>query len=829
MRRIFVSLLSVNILIGITFLFMYFAVDPIITPSERGERTVGEVIEQIPTEPAFYVMMVALIVLRVWQRWWNSVKVRQDTQRRMRADRAHQLNNREWGLVRDLRERALSLRARADLIFGGGFLALLAGIYGVIFVLPEISGQDPGRIASGLFKTQFGNELGCIVEEKCIVRLPSGSSIISALEQEGTVNKQQVTNGERKNNVEIRYQVDVSGVNLQDERIEFNRKHFLNSKGFPPATIDSVGGKLGMVAGSGRSVWITQDQGETWIRRTLTREREENTTVTHIAAMAFDGAGRFGMVASGGETIWVTRDRGETWSRRTLQLKKLEFIKAITVDGEGKFGMVAGDEGSIWMTRDQGETWSRQALELKEREYVRTIAVGREGMFGIVAVGDGSIWMTRNRGETWDKRTLELKDSEFIKVMAIDEEGKLAMIAGDEGSVWITGDRGDTWSKRTFEFKEREYVAAIAVGREGKFGIVVGDNGSAWMTRDRGETWNPLALEQTLGTETGIMGVALDLEEGRVVVLALRPHLLITVGGSTRRDDTIPRLQMGDEVTEGVFSEDGSVGVFGLSSGSIWMLQERGRRLSRLALELRPREWLEAGVLSSDGKFGIVAGSSGSTWVTRDGVEGWTAVTLELKERERISEAFIFKGTRDGKGDSSSGVAFAGEDGNIGIIETNGETRFVVKSYPQLRNWSTWSLTRVQDELRADNILRESDFFRRVNEFSLSMGKELRGTYGGNANSKLFGGMLDSLTILRISTLAVMFFFVQMLIRLYQYNLRLAAFWDSRADAILVAGSFVGEKTVRFDDLVEAMAPDAYDFKVPPRSPTDRLWARRKS
>ncbi len=183
MRRILISPLSINILIGITLLFLYFVVDTTVTPSGRGERTVGEVIEQIPNEPAFYVVMVTLVVLRVWQRWWDSIKVGRDTQRRMRADHTRQLKNREWGLVRDLRERALSLRARADLIFGGGFLALLAGIYGVIFVLPEISGQDPGRIASGLFKTQFGNELDCIVEKKCIVRLTSGSSIISALEK----------------------------------------------------------------------------------------------------------------------------------------------------------------------------------------------------------------------------------------------------------------------------------------------------------------------------------------------------------------------------------------------------------------------------------------------------------------------------------------------------------------------------------------------------------------------------------------------------------------------------------------------------------------------
>ncbi len=530
--------------------------------------------------------------------------------------------------------------------------------------------------------------------------------------------------------------------------------------------------------------------------------------------MAFDGAGKFGIVASGRESpsgrdsIWMTRDRGETWSWQVLQLKELEFIKAVAIDGGGgRFGMVAGDEGSVWMTEDRGETWSKHVLELEGREYVKAIAVGRDGMFGIVAVGSDSIWTTRDRGKTWNRQTLKLRDLEFIKAMAFDGEGRFGMVASDEGTVWMTEDRGKTWSKQALELNVGEYVTAIAVDREGMFGIVVGDNGSAWMTQNRGQTWDRLAPKQTLGAGTGIMGVALDPQEKRVVILALRPHLTVTFDNLTRRPDTKPKLQMGDEVTESAFSEDGSMGIFGVSRGPIWMLQDRGQRLSPLALELRPREWLRAAVFGSDGKFGIVAGNRGSTWVTREGAEGWTAVTLELKEGEGISEVFIFKGDRDRKGDVNASVAGAGENGDIGYIKTDGESRFVVKSYPQLRNWSTWPLTKLQDEMRADDILRESEFFRRLNEFSLAMSKELRGTYGDNTNSKLFGGMLDSLTILRVTTLAVMFFFVQMLIRLYQYNLRLAAFWDSRADAILgrvpIRGFVICEDVIQAPDLRE--------------------------
>ena len=85
---------------------------------------------------------------------------------------------------------------------------------------------------------------------------------------------------------------------------------------------------------------------------------------------------------------------------------------------------------------------------------------------------------------------------------------------------------------------------------------------------------------------------------------------------------------------------------------------------------------------------------------------------------------------------------------------------------------------------------------------------------------------LDTLTVLRIATMTILFFLVQILVRLYQYSLRLSAFWDSRADAMFLAQSFAEKKAERFDDLVRALGPDAYDFKPPPKSPFD--WFQRR-
>ena len=82
---------------------------------------------------------------------------------------------------------------------------------------------------------------------------------------------------------------------------------------------------------------------------------------------------------------------------------------------------------------------------------------------------------------------------------------------------------------------------------------------------------------------------------------------------------------------------------------------------------------------------------------------------------------------------------------------------------------------------------------------------------------------------MQIASMTILFFLVQLLVRLYQYSMRLANFWDSRADAILLDENFAEGEAERFDNLVQAFAPDAYDFKPMPRSLFGWLpWSRRR-
>ena len=147
----------------------------------------------------------------------------------------------------------------------------------------------------------------------------------------------------------------------------------------------------------------------------------------------------------------------------------------------------------------------------------------------------------------------------------------------------------------------------------------------------------------------------------------------------------------------------------------------------------------------------------------------------------------------------------------------------------------------MRDRVRSNRILRESTIGKEIISFLNSdIATSVRTDDSGNSESEngndSIGRFVDNLTAMRIVTLIVLFFLAQILVRLHQYSLRLAAFWDSRADAVLLANSFAYRSAESFDDLVAALAPDAYDFKPPPKSGhetamslADRLRPRRDS
>jgi hypothetical protein len=77
--------------------------------------------------------------------------------------------------------------------------------------------------------------------------------------------------------------------------------------------------------------------------------------------------------------------------------------------------------------------------------------------------------------------------------------------------------------------------------------------------------------------------------------------------------------------------------------------------------------------------------------------------------------------------------------------------------------------------------------------------------------------------ITRVSALAIMFFLVMVLVPQYRYNLRMAAFYDARADSIRLAGRLPTITDLQdLEKIIVAMTPNI-DFGKAPATPLDQV------
>lgn len=231
----------------------------------------------------------------------------------------------------------------------------------------------------------------------------------------------------------------------------------------------------------------------------------------------------------------------------------------------------------------------------------------------------------------------------------------------------------------------------------------------------------------------------------------------------------------------------------------------------------------------------------GTTWLKDDG--GWSQLSTGFGDDESIAaivvdekDQIIVIGRKGGtsiggqfdpgRGDFEVGekhiVAAAAASGSlVALFEGNGDRSiYVRRKFPEL----------VVDDLLEDGARALLEALPDHGKLRRDLAAELEGidrtaTSHSLENATLIQrlGVEQALWLRGIAALATIYL-VQLFVRLYRYSVRLAAHWDSRADAVLLGHSFSGINP-SFNDLVAALGPDALDFK-PPRYSYFPSWRR---
>ncbi len=499
-------------------------------------------------------------------------------------------------------------------------------------------------------------------------------------------------------------------------------------------------------------------------------------------------------------TILRTTD-GENWSKPEKNLPPADLTHMHFADGNT--GWVIGSDGTILQTTD-GKNWSPAATD--------TTALLRHMHFADETngwvVGDEGVILHTTDGKTWTKTLIDAS-VDFRRIHFAD--AKTGWVIGSEGSIFHTTN-GITWEKQKTDTKATLLEIHFA---DAKNGWVIGDEGTMLHTTD-GKTWEkidtyakaPLFEIQFVDAKTGwVMG-------GKGTILHTTDGETWTKVDSGTSADLF-KMYFADAKRGWIIGKGGTI--LHTSDGETWKKAVTGTKAPL---------W---GMHFADPFTGWVIGFGGTILHTTDG-ETWTKADSGTTN---ILSSLHFVNARTGWVIGFGGTLLATRDYDVTLDGLKiGEQIELARSTPlnalfenkgYLDSLQDIRSALLKNQRNQDLIKSDIEAFRRGGSSGTVPSHPAKeespsATTGLGAGTDVaFGTFSFQTSIIRITTILLIAFLVQILTGLYRYNTRLAGYYDARADAAMVV-EFAG---MRFDKLVELLSPDHLAFGRQPKSPAD--------
>ena len=585
-------------------------------------------------------------------------------------------------------------------------------------------------------------------------------------------------------------------------------------------------GQRGLIGTKDGSLYWTSDAGRKWTKEEDLGLEPDEWVIR--ATLTPDGS----KIVMGNKTSERIRI-GDNWT--DLDFGSDGSIRFFEFDERGQYGVIGTFEGPLYWTDEGGRSWKKwnpHELGLDSDEDVESVVVlstgkrlivGTEGTVMIGSEGDEMI-----ATDIWSS-VVSARFRHGLQHGLITLREDILFVTVDGGTTWARvldsdSERGATmWIEEGYNTvnRERDFRTdgeGIAIHRDGKWtypeawnvvtmahksgseGLIGTSDGALHVTVDDGKTWKSMA-----GTELG-------LEDGEWIVEALRADddrwVVIGDQGTVRVDGGVDgrewvRPPLPGSQTDRVLFAGGKSGIL---VSVINVIDRKGGKegMGREAILADGVAWFW-----NRRKEGDVP-----LYVSFD--EGETAVAIALDDDRPIvlgskGTVYVEGALRQQIGELPSMVAgdvaitpFRAEiplDANamgVTVIEGADTRSKRLAIYYSAKH-------EVEDVWDLSNALPEQSQLRQRMAVTLGVNNE-------RSELERFG--IDQTFWMRFAAIAATIYLVQLLVRLYQYVIRLAAFWDSRADAVLLGPNFSDSKP-SFDGLVGAMGSDSFDFKPP--------------
>lgn len=125
-------------------------------------------------------------------------------------------------------------------------------------------------------------------------------------------------------------------------------------------------------------------------------------------------------------------------------------------------------------------------------------------------------------------------------------------------------------------------------------------------------------------------------------------------------------------------------------------------------------------------------------------------------------------------------------------------------------------IEKAQDRIIQTNV----DFFNEANYIKDQIDKAIKNISSQTLKST---DILVSASIIRIGTILLLIFLVQIIVSLYRYNIKLASYYEARADVMEVIDTNTVVRSEEIDSLISMLTPTDIQFGKTPNSPMEHI------
>lgn len=209
----------------------------------------------------------------------------------------------------------------------------------------------------------------------------------------------------------------------------------------------SGNGAVVAIADAGGFIWISQDYGDNWVKKT-------NVISSTYPGFGDEGLGFWGRiwVSTTGSTIFVAEsgdtyistNYGGTFTKRTYGGGS---NRDSAMSDDGRVMIIASYDQKIYISTNYGSTFS-QVTSLGSATW-SAVGVSGDGNYFLAAVQGSDIWISSNTGSSWNQMAQTVSDKTW-KRATISKTGSQIVVTRTNSTGFLTSDNfGATFKERT--------------------------------------------------------------------------------------------------------------------------------------------------------------------------------------------------------------------------------------------------------------------------------------------------------------------------------------------------------------------------------------------